>query len=110
MRDEDGFELLLADNSYGRFEGGSCVTIDSEILGVAGTTILDSGERASVAYELPLGAASILGMREGVSGRLVKARLGRGDYLTFRALEGHGAEQLALSEAELSRGSLVVPR
>ncbi len=110
LRDGSGFELLLADNSYGRIERGSSITIDDRILAVAGETRLDSGEREGVGYELELGAASILGLREASSGRLVKARLRRGDYLTFRATEGHSPEQKAMSAEELSKSELVVPR
>jgi hypothetical protein len=111
--DGTGFELVLADNSYGRLEHGSRVTIESGLVRIEGTTHLDSGEREPVSFELlPQGTASspFVGLRDSGTGRLVKARLERGDYLTFRALEGHRVEQIAATEAELRQASLVAPR
>lgn len=114
LRDPTGFELVLADNSYGRLEHGSRVIIDDHVVRVEGRTLLDSGEREPVACELlPESAASssaFVGLRDAGTGRLVKARLERGDYLTFRALEGHRVEQIAATEVELQRALLVVPR
>jgi hypothetical protein len=112
LRDESGFELVLADNSYGRLEHGSRVTIEQGTLRIEGTTMLDSGEREPVACDLLPGAAPapLTGLRDAATGRLVKARLQRGDYLLFRALEGYRVEQLAMTEAELQRASLVVAR
>jgi hypothetical protein len=112
LRDASGFELVLADNSYGRLEHGSRVTIDNNIVRIEGTTLLDTGERADVASELVANAASsspFLGLREAATGRLVKARLARGDYLTFRAFEGRRVEQVAVTAEELERVALVVP-
>ena len=110
VRDETGFELLLADNSYGRIETGSRVTVDEGGLRVEGATLLDSGERAEVSYQLALGAASPLGWREAESGRLIKARLAGGDYLTFRARDGYEVEQLAMTQTALAGAGLVVAR
>jgi hypothetical protein len=62
---------------------------------------------------LPESASSsspFVGLRDAATGRLVKARLQRGDYLTFRALEGRRVEQIAATEEELRRAALVVPR
>ena len=114
VRDGTGFELVLADNSYGRIERGSRVTIDAAgVLRIEGTTVLDSGAHEAVATELgreSSSAATFVGLRDESTGRLVKARLARGDYLTFRALEGRRVEQLAATEAELARATLVVPK
>ena len=112
LRDGTGFELVLADNSYGRVEHGSRVTIEEGALRIEGTTLLDSGEREPVACELgPRGTESpFVGLRDAASGRLVKARLGRGDYLLFRALEERRVEQIAVTEAELQRATLIVAR
>jgi hypothetical protein len=113
VRDDAGFELVLADNSYGRTEGGSRVTIDAAgVLRTEGTTVLDSGERELVATELAAETdpgRAFVGLRDERTGRLVKARLARGDFLTFRALEGRRVEQIAATEAELARATLVVP-
>lgn len=112
LRDRTGFELVLADNSYGRLEHGSRVTIEAGLLRIEGTTLLDSGEREPVRCELPPDGASspLVGLRDAATGRLVKARLGRGDYLLFRALEGRRVEQVAATEAELQRATLVLAR
>jgi hypothetical protein len=111
LRDAHGFELVLADNSYGRLERGSRVTIDGGTLRIEGTTVLDSEEREPVAFDLAASASPYLGLREAAgSGRLVKARLERGDYLLYRGLEGRVVEQIAVTEAELARASLVAPR
>lgn len=115
LRDATGFQLVLADNSYGRLEHGSRVMIDGDVVRTDGTTLLDSGERAHVTSELRLesgesSTSSFLGLRDVATGRLVKARLVRGDYLTFRGFEGYRVEQIAATEEELQRASLVVPR
>ena len=109
LRDGTGFELVLADNSYGRLEQGSRVIIDGDALRIEGATVLDSGEHARVAGEHEVFSPPLVGLREASSGRLVKARLDRGDYLLFRGLEGRRVEQIATTEAELLRGSLVAP-
>jgi hypothetical protein len=111
VRDGAGFELVLADNSYGRIERGARVTIDaSGVLRTEGTTVLDSEEHEVVATELAAARGAFIGLRDERTGRLVKARLARGDYLLFRALEGRRVEQLAATDAELARASLVVPK
>ena len=116
VRDAAGFELVLADNSYGRIERGSRVTIDGAgALRAEGTTVLDSKEHEIVATELDgelvaESSAPFVGLRDESTGRLVKARLARGDYLMFRALEGRRVEQIAATAAELARASLVVPK
>lgn len=109
LRDGDGFELVLADNSYGRIEPGSRITIDGGRLRVAGATMLDGGEVAEVAWTLAPGDDVPLGLRDAASGRLVKGQLARGDYLTFRALAGYQVEQLAVPAAALDRAALTVP-
>ena len=119
LRDDTGFELLLADNSYGRVERGSRVTIAENVVRVVGTTELDSGVREAVDYDAPhareapaqaAAGRSFLGLREVATGRLVKARLARGDYLLYRGFEGYRVEQIAVSEAELAATALVAPR
>ena len=110
LHDAAGFELVLADNSYGRLERGSRVTIVENVVRLEGRTVLDSGEEESVAFEHLPAHARTLGLRDSATGRLVKARLERGDYLTYRAFPGHRVEQLAVTEAELSQASLVVAR
>jgi len=110
LHDRSGFELLLADNSYGRLERGSRVTIDEHQVHVAGTTELDTGEQAHVEYAHTPSTSPFLGQRDAATGRLVKAKLARGDYLTYRALEGYKVEQIAVSESDLKSARLVPPR
>jgi hypothetical protein len=107
----DGFQLVIADNSYGRIERGTQLAIDGERLRVSATALLDGGEEAAVRFELPsLGAAGPIGLRDAGTGRLVKGQLGSGDYLSFRFLEGFAVEQTALSAEACAELRLVAPR
>lgn len=110
LRDDGGFELVLADNSYGRVEAGSQLAIDGARLAVRGATVLDGGARAEVAWTLDPDDASALGLREPATRRLVKARLARGDYLTFRVVSGYEVEQRAVPPDALDRAALAPPR
>lgn len=87
------FELVLADNSYGRIELGSQVSLTDDALTVRGMTELDDGARAKVHFTLTRDDVSPLGCRERTSGRLVKARLEDGAFLLFRALPEFRVEQ-----------------
>jgi len=126
VRDPSGFELVLADNSYGRVERGSRVIVGDDGVAFAGTTVLDSGEHADVATGP--GDDPALGLRDATTGRLLKARLagsgdakspgeGSGDakspgcrYLGFRALPGHRVEQVAIAASSVEPAALVPPR
>jgi len=101
LRDGAGFQVLYADNSYGRIEPGSQVFLDDEPR-FAGATVLDDGERAPVLTLLNEASSSPLGLRDA-QGRLVKARLARGDYLLFRGLPHHQVEQTACSAEALAQ-------
>ena len=102
LRDEAGFELLLADNSHGRIEPGSQVFLDDDPR-VIGSSVLDSGEQVEVLTRLAAeGPHSPVGSRDA-QGRLVKARLRRGDCLVFRSFAGYRVEQGAVAESELPR-------
>jgi hypothetical protein len=110
LRDGRGFELVLADTSYGRIETGAAVIVDGEGLEIRGVTVLDGGERAPVLTRVGEATRSPLGLRDAGSGALVKAGLERGGYLAFRALGGYDVEQRAVSEEELRQARLEVPR
>lgn len=110
LRDAAGFELVLADNSYGRIEPGSCVSIDEDGLAVIGATLLDDGAREPVSFRVTRDAETPLGLRDASSGRLVKAGLARGDFLAFRALRGYEVEQRPVTLEELGRARLEPPR
>ncbi len=108
LRDGTGFELVLADNSHGRVETSSQVYLD-ETPRIIGASVLDGGERVAIVTELGAeGAASPLGLRDA-HGRLVKARLQRGEYLVFRGFAGYRVEQGAVHESALPR-PLAAPR
>lgn len=108
---DGAFELVLADNSYGRIELGSQLALTDEELHVHATTELDGGSREIVHYtSARADAASPLGRRDGETAQLVKARLASGDYLLFRGLPGHHVEQIAARADDVMRRSLVVAR
>jgi hypothetical protein len=109
LRDRDGFQLVLADTSYGRLEGPSRVGIDGGVVRVEGRTVLDGGEEAEVRFRLCGDEDPALGLRDPSSRRLLKARLSRGDYLTFRTLDGREVEQRAVRAEDVEPGALVPP-
>lgn len=110
LRDGLGFELVLADNSYGRVERGARVTIDGAVLRIEGVTTLDSGEEAGVLSVLDADAPVVLGQRDPASRRLVKGQLARGGFLGFRAKDGYEVEQVALTDDDLAGLALIPPR
>lgn len=102
LRDSAGFELVLADNSHGRIEPGSQLFLDDEPR-IVGASVLDNGERVEISTRLEdEGQASPLGLRDA-HGRLVKARLQRGEYLVFRSFSGYRIEQSASDPSALPR-------
>ena len=109
LRDPRGFELVMADNSYGRLELGPRVTVTAEGLTVDGETELDGGERATVRFTLARGEGGPLGLVDADTGSLVKARLEAGDFLLYRPLDGYRVEQVARSAEELAGRRLLPP-
>ena len=81
---DDGFELVLGDNSYGRLEYGSQLAFTDAVTSVRGITELDDGSHVIVAHDSPRDAASPVGRRDRDTGQLVKAALADGSYLLFR--------------------------
>ncbi len=108
---DDGFQLVIADNSYGRNEHGSKVIIDDEHLWIAGRAVMDGGVERAVTHEARgYDAGGPVGLRDAATGRLVKGHLDSGDYLAFRYLEGFAIEQTALAEGDVDGLTLTVPR
>lgn len=101
LRDGE-FELVLADNSYGRVEQGSQVALTDETTHVRAVTQLDGGQRANVLFTLEREQDSPLGLRVEDTGQLVKARLESGEYLLFRGFAGYRVEQRAIPAAALA--------
>ncbi len=103
VRDGD-FELLLADNSYGRVEAGSQISLSDDHASVTGTTELDDGARRIVRFtSARRDLGSLVGRCDERTGQLVKARLEDGSYLLFRGLPGYRVEQTTAEETDLSR-------
>lgn len=108
---DSGFQLVIADSSYGRNEHGSQVILDDDRLRVRGRAVLDGGADRAVMFDARgFGATGPVGLRDAATGRLVKGRLESGDYLSFRFLEGFAMEQTALSDADVARLALAIPR
>ncbi|NUP04820.1 MAG: hypothetical protein HOW73_02035 [Polyangiaceae bacterium] len=109
LRDERGFQLVMADNSYGRVDRAPRVHIVDDELYVYGETELDSGERRIVEYELARTERGPLGLVDSSSGALVKAKLREGDYLLYRAVGEYRVEQHAEPASALDQRDLLPP-
>lgn len=101
LRDGD-FELVLADNSYGRIESGSQVAFTDDTMQVRGITKLDDGTQAAVRFSFVRGTESPLGRRIAGTQQLVKAQLESGSYLLFRGLPKYQVEQITASADDLA--------
>lgn len=98
-----GFELVLADNSYGRIERGSRVTLTGQETRIEGVSELDDGTRVPIAFRTRLEAdEDPLGRRVAATGALVKARLASGEYLLFRGLPERRVTQTLVTDRELA--------
>jgi hypothetical protein len=105
---DDGFELVLGDNSYGRIELGSQLAFTDDVTTVCATTQLDDGTRVRVAYARARDDhGSPLGRRDRATGQLVKAIVSDGRYLLFRGLPEHEVEQLAVPSDDVGARRLV---
>jgi hypothetical protein len=108
---DEGFQLVIADSSYGRIERGTQLFVEGSQLRAAARARLDSGEERAVSVDLQgFDARGPVGLRDPATGRLVKGELSSGDYLVFRFVESYKVEQAALSPKECAALSLVVPR
>lgn len=108
--DED-FELILADNSYGRVEGASRVFIRDDTVRLEGEVKLDDGRLETFRLEHALGDTSgPLGRQLVDTGQLVKGPLESGEWLLFRALPGFQVEQLAVDPGTLVGRALAPAR
>ncbi|HYH98258.1 hypothetical protein [Hyalangium sp.] len=110
LRGEE-FELILADNSYGRVEGASQLFLRADSVYVEGRARLDDGRLEQVRFRLSLGDdSSFIGRQLLDTGQLVKGPLESEDWLLFRALPQRRIEQLSASPGELARRSLGLAR
>ncbi|MCP3137388.1 metallophosphoesterase family protein [Pyxidicoccus xibeiensis] len=100
---DGAFELLLADNSYGRVEGASRVFLDDDRVQVEGEVRLDDGRLERLHLEHLLGDTSgPLGRQLLDTGQLVKGPLRSGEWLLFRALPDFQVEQRAVDPGSLA--------
>ncbi|HEY0250180.1 MAG TPA: metallophosphoesterase [Kofleriaceae bacterium] len=88
------FELVLADNSYGRIEHGSQLAIDNSSITVRGVTKLDDDSIVDVALTTSRHDRGPLGTHDP-DGALIKAKLADGRYLLFKSLGEHHVRQTA---------------
>lgn len=104
------FELILADNSYGRVSGASRVLLNDEVVLIEGDTVLDDTRRCAVRFTLVAGErSSLLGLQVGHHGPLIKAPLVGDQYLTFKVLPRYQVQQRAEPAAVLRAQALSVP-
>ncbi len=100
---EEEFELILADNSYGRVEGGSQLFLRDDSVYVEGRVRLDDGRLEQVRFQLARGDISVpIGRQLLDTGQLVKGPLESGDWLLFRALPQFRIEQLSETPSALA--------
>ncbi len=100
---EEAFELILADNSYGRVEGASRLFLRDDSVCVEGRVRLDDGRLERLRFQLALGDTSVpIGRQLLDTGQLVKGPLESGDWLLFRALPRFLIEQLAVAPGALA--------
>jgi hypothetical protein len=109
LRDRD-FELVMADNSHARVNGGTQLLIEPKGLSVSGETVLDDGSKVAMRYTLARDAAMPIGLYDGDSGHLVKGPLEGGRFALAKGLPEYRIEQIAVSEEQLAARRLVKPK
>ncbi|HET9624501.1 MAG TPA: metallophosphoesterase [Kofleriaceae bacterium] len=107
---DDGFELVLGDNSYGRIELGSQLAFSDDVTTVRAMTELDDGTHHSVAFaHARADRRGPLGHRDRETEQLAKARLADGRFLLFRGLPERRVEQRAVAADALAARPLEAP-
>ena len=106
----DGFEVISADNSYGRLEVGSKVILEGGDLKVVSRVELDDGRRIGVHFHTHLDAQSPIGARDAETGHLVTAHVDDGRFLLFKGLPEFQVEQRAATREEIEARPLAPPR
>jgi hypothetical protein len=93
LRSDEGVEIVIADNSRGRVDIGTVVSIDfhDDVLGIDTRTRLDDDRELDVRFSLPREAETIVGQLT-TDGRMVKAVVDD-TALLFRSDEGFAMRQ-----------------
>ncbi len=98
------FELIAADNSYGRLECGSQVFLDARGCTVRARVQPGLDKILPVSFHLPrpalMNEASFIGRRDVHTGQLVTGGLADGRWLLFRFGQGHDLEQEVTANLE----------
>ncbi|HEX7603176.1 MAG TPA: hypothetical protein VF316_16275, partial [Polyangiaceae bacterium] len=103
------FELIMADNSYGRLEHGASVVVRDERVMVDAYAKLDDGSEERVSCDVRRGDPSPIGKRDPITGHLVKGRLAGGRWHLHRPLGDLRVEQVAVTDEALEGRELVAP-
>jgi hypothetical protein len=108
---EEAFELICADNSYGRVEGASRLFLRDDSVYVEGRVELDDGRLEQIRFQLARGDTSVpIGRQLLDTGQLVKGPLESGDWLLFRALPQFRVEQISEAPRALAGRGLGAAR
>ena len=104
------FELVCADNSYGRLERGPRVVVRGDELTMEGSARLDGGDEARALTRLSLAERSgPIGLRDRSTGHLVGGRLAGDQVYLYRSAGGFVVEQLAQATSEAAGRPLAEP-
>lgn len=104
------FEVVMADNSYGRLERGTSVVVEEDRVTVDAYAKLDDGSEERVACNLLRSdRESPIGKRDPMTGHLVKGKLEGGRWHLHRPLGDLRVEQVAVTDATLATRKLVEP-
>ncbi|MFO0679119.1 MAG: metallophosphoesterase [Polyangiaceae bacterium] len=80
----EGFEMIVADNSYGSLDWGAGVDVDEDGVTIRGRATLESGDVVSVGFSTHGTAWPHLGSRDVATGEIVKGPVADGRSLLFK--------------------------
>ena len=101
------FELIAADNSYGRLERGSQILLDGAGCTVRACVQPGAADILPITFNLPrpdlMNEPSFIGRRDAHTGQLVTGGLADGRWLLFRFGPGYKAEEEVANHLEKRR-------
>jgi len=104
------FEVVMADNSYGRLERGTSVVVEEDRVTVDAYAKLDDGTEERIACDVRRSdRESPIGKRDPITGHLVKGKLEGGRWHLHRPLGDLRVEQVAITDETLATRKLVEP-